>query len=162
MQKQWFLGDLRRLLFPIKHMLRYNLLDQWPHLYANVGGWMPERLYTVLYAASGLFLVGAVFSPGWAGAPDWLWAGGMFGLAFITFAVMVLTLCFAFGTRESNWAIGLVGRYLTVVVCGLGAAVAEICHRGLAGARRVEFWLGLIGNGTCLAAILFSIGARVI
>jgi hypothetical protein len=57
---------------------------------------------------------------------------------------------------------GLVGRYLTVVVLGLGIAVAEVWHLGISRIRRGLFWLALAGNAAGLAAILLSIGTRVL
>jgi hypothetical protein len=161
-QKEWFLRDPRRFGPPFLHLLRYNLLPQWPHLFADVGGWIPDRLYLALDALSFLFLGTLVLAPGWDGKPDWSWAAGMVAQAAATLVLLALTLWLAFGTQDVAWVPGLVGRYLTVVVLGLGIAVAEVWHRGITRIRRGLFWLGLAANTAGLAAILLSIGSRVL
>jgi uncharacterized membrane protein len=161
-QQEWFLGDPRHFGPPFLHLLRYNLLPQWPHLFADVGGWIPDRLYLFLDVLSFVYLTALLLAPGWEGRTDWSWAAAMVAQAAATVVLLALTLWLAFGKREVVFVPGVVGRYLTVVVLGLAIAVAELWHHRLGRLRQGLFGLGLLGNAAGLAAILGSIGSRVL
>jgi Predicted membrane protein (DUF2142) len=161
-QKQWFLHDPRRFWKPLVQLLRYDLAPQWTHLYADVGGWVPPVVLGRLGWLSYLFLAGFGFGGEWEGRTDWTWAWGNTALAAIALILLALTLWLAFGTQDRDWVPGLAGRYLVVVLFGLGMAGAEVFHRGFTRVRNGLFWLALAANVVGLSAILYSIGRQVI
>jgi hypothetical protein len=158
-QKAWFQADPRRFLAPFRYFLAHDLASQWPHMFCDVGGWIPPGLYRRLSWLSFVFFAGLLACGSWNGPADWVWAGGMALQSFAILSLIALALWLSFGTTEMFFVPGLTGRYLPLVAAGFAAAVHEAWHARLPGLRRSLSWAALAANGAGLTAILASIGS---
>ena len=160
-QKAWFLAHPLRFVDPFLYFLSHDLAPQWPHLYGDVGGWIPAGVQAFLGKLSLLFLAGLCGCGHWKRHADWAWAVGNVAQAFAIIAFTALTLWLAFGVPHLDRIPAFMGRYLFVAAAGLGIAVAEAFHGGLGSVRGALFWAALAGNCAGLTAILVSIASRV-
>jgi hypothetical protein len=160
-QKAWFIGDPRRFIEPFRYLLLANdLAPQWPHMFCDVGGWIPPGLYKPLSWLSLVVLAGLVACGSWREPADWRWAAV---LAFQSFAILflvALALWVSFGTVGAHHVPGFTGRYLPPIAMGLAAAGAEAWHSGLPRLRLGLSWAALAANCVGLTAILASIASR--
>jgi hypothetical protein len=160
-QKAWFLAHPLRFVDPFLYFLAHDLAPQWPHLYGDVGGWIPAGIQAFLGKLSLIFMVGLCGCGHWEGRADWAWAVGNVAQVFVIVAFTALTLWLSFGVPHLDRIPAFMGRYLFVAAAGLGIASAEASHRGLGRIRGALFWAALMANCAGLTAILVSIALRV-
>jgi hypothetical protein len=162
-QKAWFIGDPRRFIEPFRNLLLANdLAPQWPHMFCDVGGWIPPGLYRPLSWLSFVVLAGLVTCGSWREAADWKWAAALALQSFAVLFLVALALWVSFGTVGAQHVPGLAGRYLPPVVLGLAAAWQEALHGGFPRIRSGLSWAALAANCAGLTAILASIASRTV
>ncbi len=159
-QKAWFFGDPRRFIHPLWHFLANDMIRQWPHMYAGVGGWIPPRLYGGLSWLSLICLAGLAGSGSWNRRIDWIWAAGMGLQSFAVLTLIALALWISFGTVEMDYIPGFTGRYLHLATAGFAITWAELFHAKLPRLRDGLSWIALAANCAGLTAILVSIASR--
>ncbi len=158
-QKASFLANPLRFARPFGYFLTRDLAAQWPHMFADVGGWIPPGLHRALFWLSLVLLPGLASCGSWEGRSDWAWAGTMALQSLAVLFLTALALWVSMGTVGMDHVPGLTGRYLPFVATGLAAAGAEAWHGGLPRLRRGLSWAALAANGAGLTAILASIAS---
>ncbi|HZZ18703.1 MAG TPA: DUF2142 domain-containing protein [Opitutaceae bacterium] len=158
--RQWLLDYPLRFAKPFLHLLRHDIVSQWPHFYGDPGDWVSAGAYPFNRILSVVFLVGFLACAKWEGATDGQWLAAMAATAYVLLYLMSLTIWMAFGEVRMDFVPGLVGRYFIIPVLAFGIVWAERFHSGLPRLRSDLFWAALVANAAGLAAIIIPVAAR--